>query len=143
MSLYLGSSTETTRQASASWRLLPVTWRELFASPVMANSKSLRICSPSSFFRDSTWREKILFKIFLWNFGRARVCWPLLCLCRPFCICERCLDSNPESCRRKQARYQLATYLPNLAGEHIKTGRKQCSESRYGQIKFFLPGFGS
>jgi hypothetical protein len=26
---------------------------------------------------------------------RARVCWPLLCLCRPFCIFERCLDSNP------------------------------------------------
>jgi hypothetical protein len=33
------------------------------------------------------------------------VCWPLLCLCRPFCIIERCLDSNPESCCSKQARY--------------------------------------
>jgi hypothetical protein len=32
----------------------------------------------------------------------ARVCWPLLCLCRPFCIFERCLDSNPESCCSKQ-----------------------------------------
>jgi hypothetical protein len=32
------------------------------------------------------------------------VCSPLLCLCRPFCISERCLDSNPESCRSKQAR---------------------------------------
>ncbi len=30
---------------------------------------------------------------------RARVCWPLLCLCRRFCIFERCLDSNLESCR--------------------------------------------
>jgi len=32
------------------------------------------------------------------------VCWTLLCLCRPFCIFERCLDSNPESCRSKQTR---------------------------------------
>jgi hypothetical protein len=31
-------------------------------------------------------------------FWRASVSWPLLCLCRPFCIFERCLDSNPESC---------------------------------------------
>jgi hypothetical protein len=30
-------------------------------------------------------------------FGRTRVCWPQLCLYRPFCIFERCLDSNPES----------------------------------------------
>jgi hypothetical protein len=37
-------------------------------------------------------------------FLRARVCWPLQC--RPsFGIFERCLDSNSESCRRKQARY--------------------------------------
>jgi hypothetical protein len=26
-------------------------------------------------------------------------------------IFERCLDSNPESCRSKQARYHLATHL--------------------------------
>ncbi len=38
-------------------------------------------------------------------FWRARLCWPLFCLCRPFCIFERCLDSNPESCCRKQACY--------------------------------------
>ncbi len=31
---------------------------------------------------------------FLYIFWRSRVCWPLLCLCRPFCIFERCLDSN-------------------------------------------------
>ncbi len=36
------------------------------------------------------------------------MCWPLLRLCRPFCIFERCLDSNPESCRSKQVRYQLS-----------------------------------
>ncbi len=35
------------------------------------------------------------------------MCWPLLCLCRAFCIFERCLDSNPETCRSKQRRYQL------------------------------------
>ncbi len=32
----------------------------------------------------------------------------IFCLHRPFRIFERCLDSNPESCRRKQgARYQV------------------------------------
>ncbi len=35
---------------------------------------------------------------------------------RPFCIFERCLYSNPENCRSKQARYvQLSHYLPYLA----------------------------
>ncbi len=38
--------------------------------------------------------------------------WPLLCLCRPFCMFERCRDSNPESCRSKQARYQLSHPSP-------------------------------
>jgi hypothetical protein len=51
--------------------------------------------------------HNILLYIFLIGiyFWRARVFWPLLCLRRPFCIFERCLDSNPESCRSKQARY--------------------------------------
>ncbi len=46
---------------------------------------------------------------------RARACLPLLCLCRSFCICERCLDSNPESCRSKQERYQLSHPSPHSA----------------------------
>ncbi len=46
-------------------------------------------------------------------FGRAGGCWLLLCLCRPFWfIFERCLDSNPECCRSKRARYQLRHTLP-------------------------------
>jgi hypothetical protein len=40
--------------------------------------------------------------------------WPILCLCRTFCIFERCLDSNPESCRSKQVRYQLSHPSPSL-----------------------------
>ncbi len=54
------------------------------------------------------------FCIFFW---RARVCWPLHCLCRPFCIFERCLDTNLESCRSKQARYQLSH--PSPWGSHV------------------------
>jgi hypothetical protein len=50
-------------------------------------------------------------KLYIYNsffYWRARVCWPLLCLGRPFCIFyERYLDSNPESCRK------LAGALPN------------------------------
>ncbi len=41
-------------------------------------------------------------------FGGARVCWPLLCLCTALYFFERCLDSNPESCRSKHAHYQLS-----------------------------------
>ncbi len=53
-----------------------------------------------------------VFCIFFW---RARVCWLLHCLCRPLCIIERCLDTNPESCRSKQARYQLSHPSPSLS----------------------------
>ncbi len=51
---------------------------------------------------------------------QARVCWPLLCLCRPVCIFKRCLDLTPESCRSKQARYQLSHPSPYLA-THLPT----------------------
>jgi len=58
-----------------------------------------------------------IFYIFFW---RARVCWPFLCLCRLFCNFGRCLDLNPESCRSKQARYQLSLPSPYLA-THLPT----------------------
>ena len=56
------------------------------------------------------WRYRLnpFFLSFLYIFWRARVCRPLLCLCRPFMIFERCLDSNPEYCRSKLARYRLS-----------------------------------
>ncbi len=46
---------------------------------------------------------------------RARAWWPLLCLCRPFCIFVRWLDSNTESCCSIQARYQLSHLSLHLA----------------------------
>ncbi len=55
--------------------------------------------------------KSLLFVYFL----RARVCWSLLFFCRPFSIFERCLDSNPESCLRKQARDQLSHLSPPLS----------------------------
>jgi hypothetical protein len=48
---------------------------------------------------------QLFFCIFFW---RARVCQPLLRLCRPFMIFKGCLDSNPEYCRSKLARYRLS-----------------------------------
>jgi hypothetical protein len=42
--------------------------------------------------------------LFVYFSGGLRVCWPQLCLYRPFCIFERCPDSN-QSCCSKQARY--------------------------------------
>ncbi len=40
---------------------------------------------------------------------------PTLLMCRPFCMFERCLDSNPESCLTKQARYQLSHPSPMIS----------------------------
>jgi hypothetical protein len=51
---------------------------------------------------------------FVYIYWLARVCWPLLCLCRPFCFFERCLYSHPESSLSKQARYQLSHPSPYL-----------------------------
>jgi hypothetical protein len=49
-----------------------------------------------------------MFHFFCIFFWRATVCRPLLRLCRPFIIFEGCLDSNPEYCRSKLARYRLS-----------------------------------
>jgi hypothetical protein len=56
------------------------------------------------------------FYIFFW---RARVCWPCHCLCRTFCIFERCLDSNPESCHSKQACYHQLSHLRPYLATHL------------------------
>jgi hypothetical protein len=55
----------------------------------------------------------VFFCIFFW---RARVCRPLLRLCRPFMIFEGCLDSNPECCRSKLARYRLSHHSLSYKG---------------------------
>ncbi len=54
-------------------------------------------------------RKKVSFWYIFW---RVRVCWPLPCLCRPFCIFRRCLDSNQRAAHSKQARYQLSHPSP-------------------------------
>jgi hypothetical protein len=61
--------------------------------------------------------KKKFFYIFFW---RAIVCR----LCRPFMICEGCLDSNPEYCRSKLARYRLShpsLYLATHPKKKTKT----------------------
>ncbi len=45
------------------------------------------------------------------NFWWARVCWLLLYLCRPFCVFERCLDTQRASIESRRAT-NLATHLP-------------------------------
>ncbi len=69
-------------------------------------------CSRSSslFFRTECPENSFFF---LYLFGGLE-CRPLLCLCRPFCIFERYLDSNPERCRSNQARYQLSHPSPYI-----------------------------
>ncbi len=58
---------------------------------------------------DKNKHERLLLYIVVWNifFWRARVCRPLLRLCRLFMSFEGYLDSNPECCRSKLARYGL------------------------------------
>ncbi len=58
------------------------------------------------------WKKIYYFKKWIQIFWRARVCWQLLCLCRPFFIFKRYLDSNSESCRSQQVRYQLSHPSP-------------------------------
>jgi hypothetical protein len=53
-------------------------------------------------------KRRIFVKFFCIFFWRARVCRPVLRLCRPFFIFEGCLDSNPECCCSKLARYRLS-----------------------------------
>ncbi len=66
---------------------------EIFTAPLYKNSwdvlsyalclRNFAIFVLSSYVMpEFAWANKSFFGIF---FGRARVCWPLLCLCRPFC----------------------------------------------------------
>jgi hypothetical protein len=56
--------------------------------------------------------------LFFVYFFVGLMCWPLFCLCRPFMIFKGCLDSNPECCRSKRARYQLSsTSVDGLNGK--------------------------
>jgi hypothetical protein len=74
--------------------------------------------------------------------------WPLLCLCRPFCIVERCLDSNPESCCSKLVRCLLSNPSLNFA-THLLTCHPSSNLATYtvtqsynlleGQGKFPAP----
>ncbi len=66
----------------------------------------LLVSSPGLPVNHSTWTAFYFF--FFFFFWRARVCRPLLRFCRPFMIFEGCLDSNPEYCRSKLARYRLS-----------------------------------
>ncbi len=71
-------------------------------------------------------------------FWRARVCWPLLCLDRPFCIFDRCLDSDPKSCR--QACYQLShPSLSILIPVHTKPVKKERKWTPWGRQRWSRP----
>ncbi len=45
-------------------------------------------------------------------FWRARLCWPLLCLCRPFCIFERCPIPTQRAAAASRRGTNVATHLP-------------------------------
>ncbi len=65
-----------------------------------------------------------MFTIFNPNFFflLARVSWPLLFLCRPFCIFYRCLDSNQRVVVARRRATNLATHLHiNLATHLLPT----------------------
>jgi hypothetical protein len=66
------------------------------------------------------WGIKKLFKIF---FGGQECVGHSFALCRPFCVFERRLVSNPEGYRSKQARYQLSHPSPSLS--HLSTWKNK------------------
>jgi hypothetical protein len=77
------------------------------------------LLSATNYRRWRWYRRQIIFFVYLYSW--ARVCWPLLCLCRPFCIFKTCLDSNPESCRSKQARFpSLVSRTPAIIHDSWK-----------------------
>ncbi len=54
--------------------------------------------------------QKLFYFLFFW---RARVCWPLLCLCRPLLyIFWEISGFDPESCRTCRSATNLANHLP-------------------------------
>jgi hypothetical protein len=52
-----------------------------------------------------------------------------------FCIFERCLDSNPESCRSKQVRYQLSH--PSPGDEWLSCQEYYASMKRLDQFSLY------
>jgi hypothetical protein len=75
---------------------------------------------------------------FLYLFWRATVCWPLLCLFRPFMVFEGCLISNSECCRSKRTRYKLShpsQLLPPIPLGEENSWSDICSVGRYRTSK--------
>jgi hypothetical protein len=71
-------------------------------------SPALRCTSVNVDKKVSIWNSRIQ----VWIYLAVTLCWTLLCLCRPFCIFERCLDSIQRAavaCRRAT---NLASNLP-------------------------------
>jgi hypothetical protein len=73
----------------------------------------------------------IIFNIFVW---RARMCWPLHSLCRPFCIFERCLHSNPDTCSGSKA--VTSDQSPALSLWYTDWERKRYSSPLWKDEKF-------
>ncbi len=110
-----------------NWILFAVCNRYAFVTLPWITANNWRWCS-------ETYRFFFVF-LFVW-YSMASLMFeePLLCVGPRIeqwtYLCERCLDSNPESCRSKQARYllshpspwaNLATHLPTNLATHIPT----------------------
>ncbi len=68
---------------------------------------------------------------------------PLLMLCRPFCIFERCLDSNPESCRGKHGIFGPgpgANQDPDSIGSLDQNPSRQKDPQKMEKVKIFNAG---
>jgi hypothetical protein len=103
---------------------LPLTWdsyggRLTVKQPPFNSTsleKKIKFTNPIDDFSLKSQCHEILFVYFFWM---ERVCWPLLCLCRPIMIFEGCLNSNSECCHSQRARYQLSHQSPNIPSSAI------------------------
>ncbi len=67
------------------------------------------------------------------------MCWPILCLCRPFCTFQRCLDSNLESSVDRH-QYSITARMKVALPEEVgKPGAQQDdSLGTEAQFKFII-----
>ncbi len=95
------------------WKIVCSAWVAHFVSQIVTNTNL--VCKAQYLeYRGISHFCLSLFRFASWYSGGFSffVYFLFLCLCRPFCIFQRCLYSNPKSCRSKQVRCQLSHSSP-------------------------------
>ncbi len=109
----LGISDGGSSEVNAADPGLPQAARQHHSPPAIRQGSFSLCFSLVSFCDFCEWVS--IYRFFVYFFWRARVCGPLLCFCRPFCIFEMCGFEPRELPYSKQAHYHLSHPCPYLA----------------------------